>query len=49
MPDVSLGGRPDVEPGGQAFDVRREHVLSAAWDAHPVERAEENQVGGLAS
>ena len=46
MPDVALGTGADVEPRGQALDVRGKHVLAAAWGTHGVEGAKHDQVGG---
>ena len=47
--DVSFGAGSDMKPGGQSFDVRREDVFAAARDSHPVQGAEQDQVGRLTS
>ena len=49
VPDVPPGAGPDVEPGRQPLDVRREDVLAAARDAHAVQGAEQDEVGRLAA
>ena len=47
--DVALGARADGVPGGQARDVRREHVLARHRHAHLEDRAQQHHVGGLAA
>jgi len=46
-PDPAVLVRADGEPGGQAGDVRGEHILPAHGDAHLKDRAHQDVVGRL--
>src|SRR5207302_5767697 len=46
---VALGGDADLEPGGQAFDVRGEDVLGSHRDAHREDGSHEDRIRRLAA